>query len=176
MALFLACGVLGAAPVAYGQATRAPIAKASALQDKSKPERNKPPAASFTAEVMVLHATRSKNRPPKGWIDPRIGPLPELHKEPFSLYDRYELLDKARLPLVKDDPKSLTLPDGRVLKTALLEVLPHRTVRLRASINKPNGKDFLPLLEVKAKAGQAFIVAGQNYRGGILVLVIRALA
>jgi hypothetical protein len=31
------------------------------------------------------------------------------------------------------------------------------------------------LLEVKAKVGQAFIVAGQSYKGGILVLVVRVL-
>jgi hypothetical protein len=28
------------------------------------------------------------------------------------------------------------------------------------------------LLEVRAKVGQRFIVAGQSYRGGILVLVL----
>ena len=55
-----------------------------------------------------------------------------------------------------------------------VEALPENTVRLSASINQPGGKTFLPLLEVKAKLGQPFIVAGQNYKGGILVLVIRA--
>ena len=48
-----------------------------------------------------------------------------------------------------------------------------KSVLLSASINQPNGKDFLPLLKVKAKLGQAFIVAGQKYKSGILVLVIR---
>ncbi|HEY8947076.1 MAG TPA: hypothetical protein VIM73_22685 [Polyangiaceae bacterium] len=122
----------------------------------------------FFAEVMVLHATNSK----KG-IDPRIGPMPELGKPPFSSYDSYVLLERARLPLGKETPGSLKLPNGRTLRTRLLEVLGADTVRLSANINQPNGKEFLPLLEVKAKLGQAFIVAGQSYKNGILVLVIR---
>lgn len=126
------------------------------------------PAAVYAAEVMVLHATNSH----KG-IDERIGKMPELQRPPFSSYDSYELLSKQRLPLVKDDPKTMDLPNGRVLKTALREVLPKDVVRISASINQPKGRQFLPLLEVKAKVGQAFIVAGQSYKGGILVLVIR---
>jgi hypothetical protein len=175
VAMTVAASLTCAVPAAHGQGKPASKADTSALQDKSRPERRKPPATSYSAEVMVLHATRNKKAVPKAWIDPRIGRLPELEKEPFSLYDRFDLLDKAKLPLVKNDPKTLTLPDGRVLRTALLEVLPHGALRLRASINKPGGKDFLPLLEVKAKPGQAFIVAGQAYKGGILVLVIRVL-
>jgi len=122
----------------------------------------------FAAEVMVLHATNSK----KG-IDARIGSMPELGKPPFSSYDSYELLDRTRLALDKQAPKTLKLPNGRVLETRLLEILSQDSVRLSASINQPGGKEFLPLLEVKAKLGQAFIVAGQRYKQGILVLVIR---
>jgi hypothetical protein len=115
-----------------------------------------------------LHATNDK----KG-IDPRIGKLPELGKAPFSTYDSYELVDRARLPLKKDDPQNLKLPNGRTLQVRLLDVPQKDSVRLSASINRPNGKEFLPLLEVKASRGQAFIVAGQSYKKGILVLVIR---
>ena len=126
---------------------------------------------------MVLLATNSK----KG-IDPRIGDMPELKKPPFSAYDSYELLTeppplnasgKTRLELKKDDPKTMRLPNGRVLQTRLLEVLPKDNVRISASINQPGGKVLLPLLEVKAKVGEKFIVAGQSYRQGMLVLVIR---
>ena len=122
----------------------------------------------FLAEVSVLHATNSK----KG-IDERIGKMPELKKPPFSSYDSYELLTKQRVSLKKDDPKSIKLPNGRVLQAKLLDILPKDVLRISASFNQPGGKDFLPLLEVKAKRGQAFIVAGQNYKNGILVLVIR---
>lgn len=124
--------------------------------------------AAFAADVMVLYATNSK----KG-IDARIGPMTELKKPPFSAYDSYELLDRERLPLDKQSRRTLKLANGRVLETRLLDVLSRDSVRLSASINQPGGKEFLPLLEVKAKVGQAFIVAGQHYKQGILVLVIR---
>jgi hypothetical protein len=119
-------------------------------------------------EVLILHATNEK----KG-IDPRIGKLPELGKPPFSNYDSYQVLDRARLPLKKDAPQNQKLPNGRTLQVRLLDELGPDSVRLSASINRPNGKEFLPLLEVKAHVGQAFIVAGQSHKKGILVLVIR---
>jgi hypothetical protein len=136
-------------------------------KDKEKDKDKQPPKAEFHAEVMVLHATNSG----KG-IDGRIGNMPELKKPPFSSYDSYELLSNTSLPLIKDNPKTTRLPNGRVLQTKLLEAR-KESLRISASINQPGGKDFLPLLEVKAKVGQAFIVAGQSYKNGILVLVIR---
>jgi hypothetical protein len=139
-------------------------------QDKGAKDPAPPAQRAYSAEVLVLHATNAK----KG-IDPRIGDMPELKKIPFSSYDSYELLQKVKLPLKKDEPKTFDLPNGRVLQTKLLEVLADGSVRLSASINQPGGKTFLPLLEVKAKVGQAFIVAGQSYKGGILVLVVRVL-
>jgi hypothetical protein len=127
------------------------------------------PAPQYAAEVLVLHATNGD----KG-IDPRIGDMPELRKPPFSSYKSYELLERVKLPLKAGDSKTHELPNGRILQAKLLEVLPADTVRLTASIDDPRGKkEFLPLLEVKAKVGQSFIVAGQSYKSGILVLVIR---
>lgn len=139
------------------------------LDDKheKKPEARK---AKYSTEVLVLHATNTG----KG-IDERIGEMPQLKKPPFSSYDSYELLVKQTLPLIKGHPETMNLPNKRVLRTELLEILPKGYLKLSASINQPGGKDFLPLLEVKAKAGQAFIVAGQSYKGGILVLVIRVI-
>lgn len=136
--------------------------------DKDKDKAKQPAKADFFVEVMVLHATNSG----KG-IDGRIGNMPELKKPPFSSYDSYELLTKTKHPLVKENPRTTRLPNGRVLQTKLLEVMPKDAVRLSASINQPGGKTFLPLLEVKAKVGQSFIVAGQSYKNGILVLVFR---
>ncbi len=148
-----------------GQAPES-VSATPALELDAAPK--KPEAPAYAAEILVLHATNDK----KG-IDPRIGDMPELKAPPFSSYDSYALLDKARLPLVKSAPKQLKLPNGRILETKLLEVLPNDSVRISASINQPEGGDFLPLLEVKAKIGQSFIVAGQSYKNGILVLVIR---
>jgi hypothetical protein len=156
-ALALGLSVLATAPSALAE-DKAPAKKAPAP----------PEATAYAAEVSVLHATNG----PKG-IDPRIGDVPDLKGPPFSSYKSYELLRKVKLPLQKDDPKTTDLPNGRVLQTKLVEALPDGAVRLSASVNQPGGKTFLPLLEVKAKPGQAFIVAGQSYKGGILVLVIR---
>lgn len=172
---FVALALFASAMPAVAQAPEKAPAKAPAkpvpAPDKPKEKEKKPvPVASFSAEVMVLHATNNKKK--KG-IDPRIGKMPELEKPPFSSYDTYVLLSKTRVPLDKTD-KNTSLPNGRVLRTKLLEILPDSEhVKLSASINQPGGRTFLPLLEVKAKAGQAFIVAGQKHKGGILVLVIR---
>lgn len=150
--------ILPASPALAADAPKAPAPSAA------------PATAEFNTEVLVLHATNGD----KG-IDSRIGDMPELKKPPFSSFKSYELLHKVKLPLKKEDPKTFDLPNGRVLQTKLVDILPEDTVRLTASINQPGGKTFLPLLEVKAKLGQQFIVAGQSYKGGILVLVIRVL-
>lgn len=147
-----------------GHAAKPPSAGSAAPPPSARPGAEQP----LVAEVLILHATNEQ----KG-IDPRIGKLPELGKSPFSNYDSYQVLDRARLPLKKDAPQNLKLPNGRTLQVRLLDELGPESVRLSASINRPSGKEFLPLLEVKAHVGQAFIVAGQSHKKGILVLVIR---
>ncbi|MET0794744.1 MAG: hypothetical protein ABW061_24710 [Polyangiaceae bacterium] len=149
-----------AAPAASSSTPPAPAVPPA---PSSKPD----PDQSLAAEVLILHATNDK----KG-IDPRIGKLPELAKSPFSNYDSYQVLDRVRLPLKKEEAV-LKLPNGRTLQVRLVDEPGPDSVRLSASINRPNGKEFLPLLEVKAHVGQAFIVAGQSHKKGILVLVIR---
>jgi hypothetical protein len=145
--------------------------RALSAAEPARPVRlEKAPVAQATVELLVLHATNGKRG-----IDARLRDLPELTKAPFSSYDSYAIVDQARLPLEKAVPKTRRLPNGRVLETRLLDVVGDDFVRLSASINQPGGADFLPLLEVKAKLGQRFIVAGQRYKSGILVLVIRVL-
>ncbi|HEY6723163.1 MAG TPA: hypothetical protein VI197_04000 [Polyangiaceae bacterium] len=122
----------------------------------------------YSIELVVLHATNSGTG-----IDKRVGDMPELKKPPFSAYDSYELLAKKRLPLVKGEPQTYQLPNDRILKTDLKEDPKAETFKISASINQPQGKAFLPLLEVKAGLGQLFFVAGQTYKAGILVLVLR---
>ena len=133
----------------------------------SEPEQ-KPARASEAVELLVLHATNTK----KG-IDARLRDLPELAKAPFSAYDSYSVLQRARLPLALKTPKTHRLPNGRVLAAELLELQKDDICRLSASISEPGGTAFLPLLEVRAKVGQRFIVAGQKFKSGILVLVLR---
>lgn len=122
----------------------------------------------YSIEVLVLHATNSGTG-----IDKRVGDMPELKKPPFSAYDSYELLAKKRLPLIKGEPQTYQLPNERILKTDLKEDPKGEIFKISASINQPQGKAFLPLLEVKAGLGQSFFVAGQTYKAGILVLVLR---
>jgi hypothetical protein len=156
-----------AASDAPGSATPAASSGAPPPSPAPAPSAKPDPDQSLAAEVLILHATNEK----KG-IDPRIGKLPELAKAPFSNYDSYQLLDRVRLPLKKEEAV-LKLPNGRTLQVRLVDEPGPDSVRLSASINRPNGKEFLPLLEVKAHVGQAFIVAGQSHKKGILVLVIR---
>lgn len=139
-------------------------------EPKKAPDRAPAAAAKaqLRADVLVLHATNSKQG-----VDARLRELPELTKPPFSAYDSYAVLSHGKLPLAPGSSSQLELPNGRVLRAQLLEVLKGDFVRLSASINQPGGDDFLPLLAVKAKLGQRFIVAGQSYKSGILVLVIR---
>jgi hypothetical protein len=127
-----------------------------------------PVPATIGAEISILHATNGKRG-----IDPRIGNMPELTKPPFSSYSSYVLLKKVRLPLRLGDAQTFSLPNGRLFQTKLLQVLANDQLRISASIEQPGGGSFLPLLEVRAKKGQAFIVAGQSYKAGTLVLVIR---
>jgi hypothetical protein len=126
--------------------------------------------AETVLEVSVLHGTRTTKE-----SDPRIGDLPELREGPFATYTSYQLLSRSELPLSKGGKRELKLPNGRRLEARLEDRLADGSSRLVASINRPEARDFLPLLEVKARAGQKFIVAGQSYRRGILVLVFKVL-
>ena len=108
--------------------TTGSYAQAPAPSGKPPVAKKDAVAAPFFVEVMVLYASNSK----KG-IDSRIPNMPELKKPPFSAYDSYELLTepaplapsgKTRVPLNKEDPKTLKLPNGRVLQVKLLEILP----------------------------------------------------
>lgn len=121
-------------------------------------------------EVSVLHGTREK-RPD----DAQTVRMPELREGPFARYASYSLLSREVLPLIRGGKRQLKLPNGRRLEALLEDILADGSSRLVASINRPNSQDFLPLLAVKARPGQSFIVAGQSYKQGILVLVFKVL-
>ena len=121
-------------------------------------------------EVRVLHGTHEA-RPG----DPRIVALPELREGPLASYASYTQLSRSALTLTRGGKRRLRLPNGRVFEACLEDILADGSSRLIARINRPGGEDFLPLLEVKARPGQAFIVAGQSYKRGILVLMIKVL-
>jgi hypothetical protein len=128
-------------------------------------------AESVAAEIVILHATNEGTG-----IDPKIGKMPELGKPPFSAYNSYKLLERAKLGLAKAKPTTTKLPNGSVLMVSLKDVTPPKKKDdpkrfvISASIQDPGGTTFLPLLEVNAKAGENFFVAGQKHKGGILVI------
>ena len=131
-------------------------------------------AESVAAEIVILHATNEGTG-----IDPKIGKMPELGKPPFSAYNSYKLLERLKISLQKGKPTTTKLPNGSVLMVSLKDVVaakkqdePRRFV-ISASIQQPRGNTFLPLLEVNAKAGENFFVAGQQHMGGVLVLGIK---
>lgn len=129
------------------------------------------PRAEATVELMVLHATHQKRG-----IDVKLRDLPELTKGPFAAFDTYRLLERVELPLRHGQKPTHRLPNGRTLGTELVALEKGGAARLVASISEPGGNAFLPLLEVRAKPGQRFIVAGQGYKSGILILVLTLLA
>ncbi len=129
-----------------------------------------PPAVLVVnAEVMVLHAT-TVDAPP--WIDPAIGPLPQLRKPPLSAYNTYRLLDKRLLPLQMGRSSTYTMANGRVLQLTFVEPTADHGFHVKAAINQPGGKAYLKQLELTARPNDPFFVAGQEYKGGVLVLAI----
>jgi hypothetical protein len=144
-----------------------------ALADESgKPAEVAP--AEVAVEIVILHATNDGSG-----IDPKIGKMPALGQPPFSSYNSYKLLDRVKLPLTKGKSSTTKLPTGRDLMVALKDIIeptkkgePRRYL-VTASIQKPDGNTFLPLLEVNAKPGEPFFVAGQTYKGGTVVIGIK---
>ena len=128
---------------------------------------NTPAATAPVLELLVLHATHAKRG-----IDPSLRALPELTKAPFAAFDSYAVLERVKLPLEPAKRTTRRLPNGRALGAELLAAGKDGAVRFAASISEPGGSAFLPLLEVRARPGQHFIVAGQSYKSGILVLVL----
>jgi hypothetical protein len=146
-----------------------PVANAQDSSAKPAPEE-----APVAAEVVILHATNDNTG-----IDPKLGKMPELGQPPFSSYNSYKLLDRVKLSLAKAKSTTTKLPNDRVLMVSLKDViLPKKKDEAKrfvvsASIQKPGGNTFLPLLEVNARAGETFFVAGQSHKGGILVIGIK---
>jgi hypothetical protein len=162
----LVISVLGAAAllVSGHGVSASPAAAASAPAANAKAQEE------AVVEVSVLHGRHDRATP-----DSKSFEMPELREGPFAKYARYELLSQVALPLTRGGKRQLRLPNGRTLEARLDAKLPDGSLRLVASINRPDGKELLPLLEVKARAGQSFIVAGQSYRRGILVLVFKVI-
>ncbi len=131
-------------------------------------------AVSAKAEILILHGTNDGSG-----IDPKIGNIPELGQPPFSSYNSYHQLDRGEVKLDKGAEQDRALPDGSKLAVTLKDAVKDKDTGeqvyvLSMSIDR-DGKSFLPSLEVNAKTKHWFFVAGQKYKGGILVIGVRVL-
>src|SRR5690606_2648130 len=120
------------------------------------------------AEVLVVLA---KEEP--GEVDPALRSLPALSRPPFNAFKSMKLLSKPKLELTPGEDSEITLPNGRKLRIQVVQILPNGRYRVKVSINRPNERDYLPLLHVVASENDPFFVAGQAYQGGTLVIGVR---
>lgn len=151
------------------KASSSASARASASSSSSAPASASAsaPLPALSVDVMVLHASNTG-----GGIDPRIGPLPQLRKPPFSSYDTYKLLSQTKLPLSQVKPAETTLPNDRLLTIALKDAPATGRYKVSTSIQKRGGA-FLPQLELTTPLNEPFFVAGQSYKDGVLVVGIK---
>lgn len=117
------------------------------------------------AEVLVVLAKEEA-----GSIDPELKKLTALRRPPFNSFRSMQILSKPKLKLTPGKDATVSLPNGRRLKVALLQIMPDGRYKMKVSINRPDKADYLPLLQVVASAGDPFFVAGQTYKGGTLVV------
>ena len=142
--------------------------------DEAGPSRTqsvvKPSNTKATAELVVAHGTNTG----KG-IDPKLARHKELKSPPFSSYDSYSMLQEASEVLELKRPTALKLPEGRELTIQLdkVEEKGGKPIRftVTATIKKAGGEEST--VQVKARPNVMFFVAGQRYKGGILVLGMR---
>ncbi|MCA9602220.1 MAG: hypothetical protein KC417_09360, partial [Myxococcales bacterium] len=124
--------------------------------------------AATHGEVLIVLAKEEA-----GEIDPALKDMPALRRPPFSAFKSMKLLGRPPISLVPKKPTEVDLPNGRKLQIILESTLPDGRFRVRVSINRPEKKDYLPLLQVIASPGDPFFVAGQSHQGGTLVIGVR---
>jgi hypothetical protein len=119
-------------------------------------------------EVLIILA---KEAP--GEIDRDLKDVAALKQEPFSRFKSMKLLSRPVIAVEAKKPVEVKLPNGRTLQVEIAGVMSDGRLRVKVSINKPDKKDYLPLVQVLATAGEPFFCAGQNHDGGTLVLGVR---
>ena len=125
-------------------------------------------AAATSGEVFVILAGDGE-----GGIDPSLEKIKALKQPPFNAFKSMKVLSRTAVKLQTTEATTVDLPNGRRLQLTLMQRMPDGRAKVQVSINKPDQKDYLPLLKVIAKAGEPFFVAGQKYQGGTLVIGVR---
>jgi hypothetical protein len=159
----LFAALLGWVSIAPATAASSQGRPRGAVADQSPPAPAPAPAA-VDAEVTLIHASNNVD----AGIDPRIGKIPNI-----GSYKSYQLLSQSNM-MIKKAPTTTTLPNGRILQISLKDVKDKQYI-IDTSINQPGGTAFLPLLEVRASTGVPVFIAGQSYRGGMLIIAIKIL-
>jgi hypothetical protein len=151
-------------------ALMSPMLGASAMAHAEDAPKNAPKSAveSVNGEVLVILANEAE-----GVVDPSLGSIKALKQPPFNGFKSMKVLSRSAVELRTGKPAEVELPNGRHLQLEFLAQMPDGRYKVQVSINRPNQKDYLPLLQVVASAGEPFFVAGQKYQGGTLVIGVQ---
>jgi hypothetical protein len=122
----------------------------------------------LAGEVLVLLASENE-----GSVDPSLSHVHALKHPPFNVFKSIKIMSRSPVQLVADKAIEIDLPNGRKVHLTLLERQADGRTKVQVSINRPNEKDYLPLLQVIARSGEHFFVAGQKFEGGTLVIGVR---
>ncbi len=134
----------------------------------SPPVNASPRATAHTGEVVVILAKEEA-----GTVDPTLASMTALRRPPFDSFRSLSRLSRSEIQLGVGQEQDVLLPNGRRVRLKLEQVLPNGKLRIRASINRPDKKDYLPLLQVVATPGDPFFVVGQSHQGGTLIVGIK---
>ena len=125
-------------------------------------------AVKTPGEVLVILAHEKP-----GPVDASLSAVKALQEPPFNNFRSMKILSRSGLDLEAERAVEVDLPNGRKLRITLRERRRDSRFKVQVSINRPNQKDYLPLLEVIASPGEPFFVAGQTFPGGTLVVGVR---
>ncbi len=125
-------------------------------------------AQAVDTEILVIHAKEEA-----GEIDARLQEMQALSRAPFNAFRTMRVLETSSYQLAPENPREITLPNGRRLRIELARLMPDGRMLVKVAINRPGQNDYLPLLQVRASPGDPFFVAGQRHDGGTLVIGIR---
>ncbi len=120
-----------------------------------------------SGEVLVVLAKESG-----GKFDPTLKSIGALRRPPFSSFKSMSVLERPKIKLAIKKPTDVKLPNGRTIQVLMDRQLPDGRYLVKVSINKPNKKDYLRLLQVSTSPGDPFFVVGQSHAGGTLVVGI----
>ena len=125
---------------------------------------SRPASGRARITVNVVHATDSESG-----VDPRLASLASQFK--YLKYKGYRLLSTQSADLAPGGDKDFSIEGGRTLRVSLVSK-DEVHARVRVEIDGKRGK--LIDTTVKINRDGTFIVAGPQYKDGILILPLRA--